>query len=94
MWYGEAFHRLLVHGVKVLILLGALFPPSVAPASQQFWSHGAHAFCFCTTVAILDPPQTYNLIKQRNSPDEAGVLYLEWEYLKYLNIMYLHIYNI
>jgi hypothetical protein len=35
MWHGEAFYRLGVQGVKVLILLGALFPPSVAPASQQ-----------------------------------------------------------
>jgi hypothetical protein len=34
MWCGEAFHRLGVQGVEVLILLGALFPPSVAPASQ------------------------------------------------------------
>jgi hypothetical protein len=34
-WYGEAFHRL---GFRVLHLLGALFLPSVAPASQQyFW---------------------------------------------------------
>jgi hypothetical protein len=30
-WCGEAFHGL----GEVLILLGALFPPSVAPASQQ-----------------------------------------------------------
>jgi hypothetical protein len=33
-WHGEAFYGLGVQGVKVLILLGALFP-SVAPASQQ-----------------------------------------------------------
>jgi hypothetical protein len=94
MWWGEAFYKLLVQHVKVFILLGALFPPIVNPASQQFWSHGANSFCFCTVVAILESPPTYNLIKQRNSPDEAGVLYLEWEYLKYLNIMYLYIYNI
>jgi hypothetical protein len=37
-WHGEAFHRLGVQGVEVLILLGALFLPSVAPVSQQgFW---------------------------------------------------------
>jgi hypothetical protein len=35
MWHGEAFHGLGVQGIKVLILLGALFLPSVAPASQQ-----------------------------------------------------------
>jgi hypothetical protein len=35
MWYGETFHRLGVQGVEVLILLGALFLPSVAPVSQQ-----------------------------------------------------------
>jgi hypothetical protein len=35
MWRGEAFYRLGVQGVEVLILLGALFLPSVAPASQQ-----------------------------------------------------------
>jgi hypothetical protein len=33
-WHREAFHGLGVQGVKVLILLDALFPPSVAPASQ------------------------------------------------------------
>jgi hypothetical protein len=32
---GEAFNGLGVQGVKVLILVGVLFPPSVAPASQQ-----------------------------------------------------------
>jgi hypothetical protein len=38
MWCGEAFHRLAVQSVEVLILLGALFLPSVASASQQcFW---------------------------------------------------------
>jgi hypothetical protein len=30
MCHGEAFHRLGVQGVKVLILLASLFPPSVA----------------------------------------------------------------
>jgi hypothetical protein len=35
MWRGEDIHGLGVQGVKVLILLGALFPQSVAPASQQ-----------------------------------------------------------
>jgi hypothetical protein len=34
-WCGEAFHGLGVQGVEVLILFGALFPPSVAPESQQ-----------------------------------------------------------
>jgi hypothetical protein len=35
MWFGEAFYWLGVQGVEVLILLGALFLPSVAPSSQQ-----------------------------------------------------------
>jgi hypothetical protein len=35
MWLGEALYRLGVQGVKVLILFGVLFLPSVAPASQQ-----------------------------------------------------------
>jgi hypothetical protein len=34
-WQGKAFYALGVQAVKVLILLDALFPPSVAPASQQ-----------------------------------------------------------
>jgi hypothetical protein len=35
MWHGEAVYGIGVQGVEVLILLGALFPPNVAPASQQ-----------------------------------------------------------
>jgi hypothetical protein len=35
MWHGEVFHRLGVQNTKFLILLAALFPPSVAPVSQQ-----------------------------------------------------------
>jgi hypothetical protein len=35
MWRGEALYTLGVQGVEVLIPLGALFLPSVAPASQQ-----------------------------------------------------------
>jgi hypothetical protein len=34
-WHGEALYGLGVEGVKVLILLGALFLPRVAPVSQQ-----------------------------------------------------------
>jgi hypothetical protein len=34
-WHGEVFCGLGVQGVKVLILLGALLPPSVSPASQK-----------------------------------------------------------
>jgi hypothetical protein len=34
-WHGEPFHRLWVQGIKVLILLAALLPPSVAPASRK-----------------------------------------------------------
>jgi hypothetical protein len=37
MWHEEAFYGLGVQGVEVLILLGALFPPSVTPASQQYF---------------------------------------------------------
>jgi hypothetical protein len=37
-WCGETFYWLGVQGVEILILLGALFLPSVAPVSQQgFW---------------------------------------------------------
>jgi hypothetical protein len=35
MWCGEAVYRLGVQGVRVLILLGSFFLPSVSPASQQ-----------------------------------------------------------
>jgi hypothetical protein len=35
MWHGESLYRLGVQGEVVLIFLGALFLPSVAPASQQ-----------------------------------------------------------
>jgi hypothetical protein len=31
----EAFYRLRIQDVQALILFGALFPPSVAPVSQQ-----------------------------------------------------------
>jgi hypothetical protein len=56
MWDGEAFYGLGVQGFEVLILLCALFLPSVAPESQQsFLINGAYAVCFCTLVAILDP---------------------------------------
>jgi membrane protein insertase Oxa1/YidC/SpoIIIJ len=34
-WHGEAFYGLGVQGIKVLILLRALFLPIMAPASQQ-----------------------------------------------------------
>jgi hypothetical protein len=34
-WHGEALYGLGTQGVEVLILLGDLFLPSVAPASQQ-----------------------------------------------------------
>jgi hypothetical protein len=33
-WCGETFHGLTAQDVEVLILLAALFPPSVAPVSQ------------------------------------------------------------
>jgi hypothetical protein len=37
-WHGEAFYRLGIQGVEVLILLCAFFLPSVAPVSQlDFW---------------------------------------------------------
>jgi hypothetical protein len=35
MWHGEALYRLGVQVVEVLVLLGALFLPNTAPASQQ-----------------------------------------------------------
>jgi hypothetical protein len=43
MFYGEAFHGVGAQGVKVLILLAALFL-------------GAHAVCFCALITILDLP--------------------------------------
>jgi hypothetical protein len=35
IWHREAFHGLGIQSVKVLILVGALFLPSVTPESQQ-----------------------------------------------------------
>jgi hypothetical protein len=35
MWYGEVLYRLGVQGVGVLLILGGLFLPSMAPASQK-----------------------------------------------------------
>jgi hypothetical protein len=51
MWHGEAFHRLGVKGVKVLVLLAALFPPSVAPASQQ--GFGVMELTLCASAPLL-----------------------------------------
>jgi hypothetical protein len=34
-WHGEAFHRLGVQDVEILILLAALFLLSVGPVSQR-----------------------------------------------------------
>jgi hypothetical protein len=34
-WHGEAFHGLGVQAIEVLILVGRLFLPCVAPACQQ-----------------------------------------------------------
>jgi hypothetical protein len=46
--HGEAFYRLGVLGVKVLILLGALFPSSVAPVSLQ--GFGVTELMFCLVL--------------------------------------------
>jgi hypothetical protein len=54
-----------VQGVDVLILLGALFLTSVAPASQQGFIHGAHTVCFCNLFAILDPPHFFSIVVLR-----------------------------
>jgi hypothetical protein len=35
MWCGEGSYGLGVQGIRLLILLGGFFLPSVAPASQQ-----------------------------------------------------------
>jgi hypothetical protein len=35
MWCGEVFKGIGVQDVKVLVFLGALYLPSVAPVSQQ-----------------------------------------------------------
>jgi hypothetical protein len=34
-WHGKALYRLVVQGVRVLILVGGFFLPNVAPVSQQ-----------------------------------------------------------
>jgi hypothetical protein len=36
-WHGEALYGLWVQGVRVLILLGSFFLPSVLPESQQYF---------------------------------------------------------
>jgi hypothetical protein len=38
MWCGEALSGLRVRGVRVLLILGSFFLPSVAPESQQEFS--------------------------------------------------------
>jgi hypothetical protein len=35
MWHVEVSYGPGVQDIKILILVGSLFPPSVAPASQQ-----------------------------------------------------------
>jgi hypothetical protein len=47
-WHGEALHGLGVQVVEVLILLAALFPPSVAPASQ--WGFGVTELMLSASV--------------------------------------------
>jgi hypothetical protein len=54
----EAFHGLGVQGVKGSILVGVLFPQSVAPVSQQGYGVRAQGIYFCTIVTILDLPST------------------------------------
>jgi hypothetical protein len=50
-----SFLQARVQGVEVLILLGALFLPSVAPSSLQDFLYTELTFCFCTLLIILDP---------------------------------------
>jgi hypothetical protein len=50
----DDFHWLGIHGVKDLILIGALLLPSVAPASQQGFGFRVQAICFCIIVTIFD----------------------------------------
>jgi hypothetical protein len=64
MCCGEAFHRLGAQGVKVLILVGALPLPSVAPVSQGGFGVGAQAICFLTIVALLDLQHSEELFKR------------------------------
>jgi hypothetical protein len=56
MWLGKAFYGLGVQGVEVLIVLGAVFLPSVVPVSQQDFSFTELTLCFCALVTILDLP--------------------------------------
>jgi hypothetical protein len=37
MWREETFHGIGIQAVEVLIFVGSLFLPSVAPASQQYF---------------------------------------------------------
>jgi hypothetical protein len=54
-WHGEALCRLGVWGVRVLLILGGFFLPSVAPTfSAKFLIYRSHAVCFLPLVAILD----------------------------------------
>jgi hypothetical protein len=53
MCCGEAFHRLGVQGVKGLILVCALLPSSLAPASQLCFGVRAQAICFRTKLPSL-----------------------------------------
>jgi hypothetical protein len=53
MWCGEAFYRLGVQGVKVLILLGALFLPSVASGlSKIFDSRSSSCLLLCPSCHL------------------------------------------
>jgi hypothetical protein len=53
MWHGEAFYRLEVHDVEVLILLGIKCGSCI---SARFLIHRAHGAVYCCTLdAILDP---------------------------------------
>jgi hypothetical protein len=63
-WHGEAVYRLGVRGVRVSILLGVIFLPSVALVSQQsFGLTELMLSCFFPLVAILDPSEnSYNIL--------------------------------
>jgi hypothetical protein len=56
-WHRETFYGLGVQGVKVLILLSALFQLCGSSVSASFLIHRVHTVCFCALVDIMDPPR-------------------------------------
>jgi hypothetical protein len=74
-WHGEAFQGLEVQGVEVLIFLDALFPPSVAPASQQgleSWSSCCLLLCPIHHLGSLDYGVLWQLKSTNTAPEKLS----------------------